>query len=86
MVCPFGGDQPFWGKRVYELGVGPKPIPQKTLSVDRLADALHIVTSNVAMREKAEALGEQIRSEEGIANAIPVIEDVLQRHQKGRCA
>src|SRR5690606_20447509 len=31
VVCPFFGDQPFWGRRIFELGVGPEPIPQKKL-------------------------------------------------------
>jgi sterol 3beta-glucosyltransferase len=28
IVCPFFGDQPFWGARVAALGVGPEPILQ----------------------------------------------------------
>lgn len=26
LIIPFGGDQPFWGERVYAMGCGPKPI------------------------------------------------------------
>ena len=40
VIIPFFGDQPFWGKRVHELGAGPKPIPPRKLNADRLADAL----------------------------------------------
>lgn len=29
VVCPFFGDQPFWGQHVYKLGAGSKPIHQK---------------------------------------------------------
>ncbi|MCP4593378.1 MAG: glycosyltransferase family 1 protein, partial [bacterium] len=29
IVVPFGGDQPFWARRVEALGVGPAPIPRK---------------------------------------------------------
>ena len=82
IVCPFIGDQSFWGERVYELGVGPKPISQKKLSVDRLADALLTATSNVTMREKAQALGEQIRHEKGIETAIAAIEAVLNQSDR----
>lgn len=74
VVCPFMGDQPFWGNRVHVLGVGPKPIPQKKLTVKKLANALRAVTSNVAMRKRAESLGDQIRHEDGISNAIAIIE------------
>ena len=72
------GDQPFWGKRVFELGVGPAPIRQKELSVEKPVRALQSVTSNTAMIEKAAELGNQIRKEDGIANAITVIEKAMQ--------
>ena len=29
VVVPFFGDQPFWGQRVADLGVGPAPIPRQ---------------------------------------------------------
>ena len=32
VVIPFFGDQPFWGRRVAELGVGPAPIPRRKLT------------------------------------------------------
>ena len=68
------GDQPFWGRRVYELGVGPKPIPRKRLTVDRLAESIRIAVSDVTMQERAARLGERIRAENGIARAVAVIE------------
>jgi len=74
IVVPFMGDQPFWGKRVHELGVGPEPIPLRRLSVDRLAGAIHCALSDTAMREKAARLGERIRAEDGIARAVEIIE------------
>jgi sterol 3beta-glucosyltransferase len=74
IVTPYFGDQPFWGQRVYELGVGPKPIPRQRITVDRLAESIRYAVSNTAMREKAARLGELIRAEKGIARAIEVIE------------
>jgi sterol 3beta-glucosyltransferase len=74
IICPFMGDQPFWGKRVNELGIGPEPIPQKKLTVEKLAAALQAVTTNSSMREKAAVLGKQIRAEDGLANAVNIIE------------
>ena len=79
LICSFMGDQPFWGERVYQLGVGPKFIPQKKLSVDKLADALHTLTTDAKMRTKAAEIGVQISGEDGIANAIAIINDVLQQ-------
>lgn len=52
LICPFFGDQPFWGKRVYQLGVGPEPIPQKKLSVESLTRALRRLTGDVVVRQR----------------------------------
>ncbi len=73
LVCPFFGDQPFWGQRVYELGVGPRPIPQKQLCVENLAVAMRQIATDAKMREKAHALGEQLRREDGVARAVNII-------------
>lgn len=74
IICPFFGDQPFWGRRVHELGVGSRPVPQKRLTRDTLAAALRDVAGNVAIRRQALALGDRIRREDGIANAVAVVE------------
>jgi sterol 3beta-glucosyltransferase len=73
LVCPFFGDQPFWGRRVHELGVGPKPIPQKQLTVENLTQALNQLTTDTALRQRAETLGQKIRTEDGVAQAIRII-------------
>lgn len=76
LICPFLGDQPFWGARVYELGVGPKPIPQKKLTADNLAAALTVLANDQTMQQKAAALGQKIRAEDGIGTAVKFIEKV----------
>jgi sterol 3beta-glucosyltransferase len=74
IICPFFGDQPYWGRRVHSLGVGSKPIPQKKMTVEKLASAICEVTTNQTIRQNAEALGKKIRHEDGTANAIAIIE------------
>jgi sterol 3beta-glucosyltransferase len=64
------------------LGAGPEPIPQKKLTVDRLANALHSLKTDTSMYKKAEALVEQIRREDGVANAVNIIEGVLSRYAR----
>ena len=76
VVCPFFGDQPFWGQRVHELGVGSEPIPQKKLTVEKLASAIRVVTTDASIRQRAKTLGEKLRQEDGIATAIAFIETV----------
>lgn len=74
IITPFFGDQPFWGHRVYVLGVGPKPIPRRHLTVKNLANAIRRVVSDSEMREKASLLGERIHAENGVARAVEIIE------------
>jgi UDP:flavonoid glycosyltransferase YjiC (YdhE family) len=74
VVVPFFGDQPFWGARVYRLGVGAKPIPRKRLTAARLAEAISTVTEDMVLRERAAALGERIRAEDGVARAVEAVE------------
>ena len=70
IVVPFTMDQPFWGSRVHALGVGPKPIPRKQLSVDSLSQALRATVADQSMKTRAAALGEKLRAEDGVANAV----------------
>lgn len=74
VICPFFADQPFWGRRVHELGVGSEPIPQKKMTVGKLAAAIREVTLSPTLRKNAETLGEKIRQEDGVANAIAIVE------------
>ena len=76
IICPFFGDQPFWGRRMHELGVGTAPIPQKKLTVEKLVAALTEVTENPSISEKASFLGKQIRGEDGIGVTIAFVERV----------
>lgn len=74
IVTPFFGDQPFWGHKVYELGVGPKPIPRRRLTVESLAEAFQRAVSDTEMRKNASNLGERIRAENGVVRAVEFIE------------
>ncbi len=77
IVTPFMGDQFFWGRRVFELGVGPEPILQKELTVDRLAHAIEKVLTDKKIRKNALELGVKIRAEDGVANSVSVINNIL---------
>jgi UDP:flavonoid glycosyltransferase YjiC (YdhE family) len=72
VVVPVFADQPFWGKRVFDLGVGARPIPAKRLSVEALASAIRCVTGDQEMRRRAAEVGTQIRAEDGVARAVEV--------------
>jgi len=78
IITPAMADQPFWGQRVAALGVGPHPIPYRHLSVERLAAAIRIATSDRRIQERAAALGQRIRAEEGVAKAVEVFHHHLR--------
>lgn len=73
VICPFFGDQPFWGRRVATLGAGPAPIPQKRLTAEALAGAIGAAVSDEGMRACAAALGATIRAEDGVGRAVAVL-------------
>jgi UDP:flavonoid glycosyltransferase YjiC (YdhE family) len=70
---PFFADQPFWAQRVYALGVGPKAIPRKRLSVARLTEAIATAVSDTDMQRRAAEVGRRIRAEDGVGRAIELI-------------
>jgi sterol 3beta-glucosyltransferase len=73
IVIPFTADQPFWGRRVNAIGAGPKPILVKNLSVEKLTQAI-AESEGKAVREYAQTIGQQIRGEDGVGEAVKWIE------------
>lgn len=76
IIVPFFGDQPFWGQRVHDLGVGPAPLPRQKLTAERLAKAIQQAVGDPQMRLRAERLGAAIRSENGTARAVEIIQNI----------
>jgi sterol 3beta-glucosyltransferase len=81
VICPFLGDQPFWGTLVHARGVGPQPIPQRRLTVPRLAAAMSAAVNDPEMRQRAAALGARLQAEDGVANAVAIIERVVRQSE-----
>ena len=80
-VTPFAADQPFWGQQVANLGAGYPPIPGKKLTVEKLVAAIQAVISNESMKARSLALGEKIRSEDGVARAVELFHRYLHFHK-----
>jgi UDP:flavonoid glycosyltransferase YjiC (YdhE family) len=76
-IVPHNGDQPYWGRRAKQLGVGTDPIPRRKLSVENLSHAIRTATASGAMRENARALSEKIQQEDGLATAVKWVEHYL---------
>ncbi|MFN8376474.1 MAG: glycosyltransferase [Anaerolineae bacterium] len=73
IVVPHFADQPLWAARVKALGVGPQPIPRSKLTSERLAQAIRQAVTDREMQRRAAALGEKLRAEDGVGNAVAVL-------------
>jgi UDP:flavonoid glycosyltransferase YjiC (YdhE family) len=79
VVVPFMSDQPFWARRVFKLGAGPKPIPREQLTADRLANAIHRAVTDPVTRLRAADIGRRIRAEDGVGRAVELLEHYFAR-------
>jgi UDP:flavonoid glycosyltransferase YjiC (YdhE family) len=77
MIIPHMSDQPFWGRRVHELGAGVKPVPRHKLTEDNLAAGIKTLVSDSRIQQAAEMLGQCIRSEDGIGQSVALIEHYI---------
>jgi UDP:flavonoid glycosyltransferase YjiC (YdhE family) len=77
VVCPFFGDQPYWGERVAALGAGPAPLPFRALTVPRLASKIRRAVRDRGMADRAADLGHRIRAEDGVARAQQIIDSLI---------
>ena len=82
VVVPFFADQPYWGWRIHSLGVGPKPILQKKLTAQSLANAITQAVTDKDMQHRAALLGEKIRAEDGIARAVEIVNNYMDSTAK----
>ncbi|REE97587.1 glycosyltransferase [Thermomonospora umbrina] len=77
VVCPFFGDQPYWGERVAALKAGPAPVPFRRLTVGSLAGAILHATNDPGLASGARGVGRRLSREDGTANACDIIERLL---------
>jgi sterol 3beta-glucosyltransferase len=77
VIVPHGFDQPFWARRVEEVGVGVRCGWCSELTAVELASALETATADAALRQRAGALAERIHAEDGVGQAVALIQDFL---------
>lgn len=66
LACPQTMDQFFWAGRIHALGLGPAPLPQRSLTVSALADGF-LQLRDEGMKRKAQWLAEKLTTEDGVA-------------------
>ncbi|KAL1827055.1 hypothetical protein ACET3Z_005467 [Daucus carota] len=74
-VVPFFGDQPFWGERVHERGVGPAPIPVDEFSLEKLVAAIKFMLEP-EVKNRALELAKDMEKEDGVTGAV----DAFHKH------
>ena len=79
MAVPISFDQPYWGRRLKELGVGAAPVPYRRLSAARLASAINQMTNNPEIAARAKQLGAVLSAEQGPATAAQAIITALSK-------
>ncbi|KAJ4405477.1 hypothetical protein N0V91_005217 [Didymella pomorum] len=72
VIVPFFGDQPFWGAMIARAGAGPRPIPYKQLTVDKLASAIEFCLRPATL-DRARDLASKIAAEQGSNTAAQSI-------------
>lgn len=75
-AVPFIVDQPYHGRRLADLGVGPKPLPRRRLSVDRLSALVAALTTGPAAagyRSRAAAVADGLRDVDGAGSTVALL-------------
>ncbi|KAH7129601.1 sterol glucosyltransferase [Dactylonectria estremocensis] len=79
-IVPFFGDQPFWGDMVAAAGAGPKPIPQKSLTVETLVRAIEFCLTPEAAKA-AQGIKAKMETESGVKTAVLSFHKNLPTHE-----
>lgn len=69
MICPFFGDQYFWGEMVFRSGVGPPPCPVTQLTVEKATQAFSFLKRKETI-ESAEKMSKAFNAEDGVDGAL----------------
>jgi sterol 3beta-glucosyltransferase len=79
LAVAFGYDQAMWGQRIAALGAGAPPLAAATLTADQLAAAIRRLVEDDAFRRGAARISAILQQEDGVANAVRVVEEVVAR-------
>ena len=80
LVVYFGGDQRFWGDRVYRIGAGPKPVARKGLTAQKLSRRLLLLEGG-ELRNGASRVAAQLCAENGCETACGLIEKFMDERK-----
>ncbi|MBO6763513.1 glycosyltransferase [Maricaulis sp.] len=77
LIVPFMVDQPWWGERLREQGLGPAPLRPARFTANRFARALKQIEASEVWRARCTQIGKGLAAENGAAIAADRIEHAL---------
>jgi len=81
IVIPFAGDQFFWAERLRLAGVAPAAVDGRRPKAEAFVPAFDFAAA-AGVRNRARALGETMRAENGVADAVAALERIVASHQR----
>ncbi|WP_406620849.1 glycosyltransferase [Bacillus atrophaeus] len=79
VICPFSGDQPFWARKMKDIGVATAvPLKEKDMSVELFVSSIHEVLSTPSLTDQAAEAAIQIKKENGITRTADFIEEKME--------
>jgi len=82
VICPFGLDQPFWGRCIEKLGAGLKLPSPSRVTDDQIATAIKQVTREESFRNAARSIQSSLVRERGVERSIRMIEETAATWHK----
>lgn len=80
LIIPFGVDQPFWAKRLFERGYSVKAIKEKDITVDLLVERMNEMESD-QLKKRAAQISRAIKEEQGLDKAVAYIEKIVHNKE-----
>ncbi|MBK5120263.1 glycosyltransferase family 1 protein [Burkholderia sp. R-69980] len=80
VVVPFAGDQFFWADRLRRAGVAPGPVDGKNLRASSLSRGIEFAERE-DVRSCARTLGKRMQAENGLAQAVSSIEEIVAKER-----
>lgn len=77
VAVPGLGDQPFWARRLRDPGLSADTVPQRTLTVERLAAAIRTAVTDPGIKIRARRISDLLAAEDGAAHVVSSVNRLL---------
>ena len=76
VVVAHGFDQMYWGQQLNQTGIGGKVLERRSLTASGLASEIESMLLSEAKSKKASELGQRMKNENGVENAVKLISNI----------